>query len=87
MYIFPCAYQVELEGSLPDRFVFSLKNDFTNFGPSAASVDTILIVKGGCRYSNPPKGGLGQPVVNFKKDRFSVEENSATICHKSRITG
>lgn len=85
--IFFYPYHVELEGSLPDRFVFNLKNDFTNFVPSPASVDTILIVKGGCRYSNPPKGGLGQPVANFKNDRFSTDENSPTICHKSRITG
>jgi hypothetical protein len=81
-------YHVELEGSLPDRFMFILKNDFTNLAPSSiASVDTILIVKGGCKYSNPPKGGFGHPVANFKNDLFSVEENSPTICHNNRMTG
>ncbi len=79
---------MELEGSLPDLFVILiLKKDFLILDPSVASVDTILIVNGGCRYSNPPSGGLGQPVVNFKNALFSVDEKSPTICHNKRITG
>jgi hypothetical protein len=44
-------YHVELEGSRPDLFRLSLKNDLTSLTPSIfafdASVDTIRIVKGG----------------------------------------
>lgn len=75
-------------GSRPDLFpILILKNDFLTLDPSLASVDTILTVKGGCKYSKPPKGGLGHPVANFKNDLFSEDESSPTICHNKRITG
>lgn len=79
-------YQVELVGNRPDLFpILILKNDF--LGPSLASVDTILTVNGGCKYSKPPNGGFGQPVANFKNALFSVDDNSPTICHNKRMTG
>merc|ERR1740136_76630 len=75
--------QVEAVGS---RFV-SLRprpKNASALGSSLPSELTHWIVKGGCKWANPSKGGFEHEVTNLSRSAMSSAENACRTDQKSR---